>query len=195
MEARRFTPEPVRSVLRAFFCRDLALRLDSGRPRLKLADADDAMRTPAAAAPADAQLALMREELAALLDAQPGARQVLRHLAVFEAAFRRHGPAVLERAPLGLLRAALEQFEGLVSNWSPVGLATLRSKMAVALIERDEDDGAGARAGAGAPDFCASTLPLQLDREAKLPGVEVRCDDAEVAAVYRAMGLAGAGTA
>jgi hypothetical protein len=39
-----------------------------------------------------------------------------------------------------VLQHALAQLEGLVTNWSPVGLASLRSKMAVAIIDRDHLD-------------------------------------------------------
>ncbi|MBL8305141.1 MAG: hypothetical protein JNM33_00485 [Rubrivivax sp.] len=193
MEARRFTPPPVRAVFQALFRRDVELHLEGGHPRLVLADVPEPAR-PAQPSQAPAQVnaeqALMHRQLAALLDEQPGARQVLRHLALFEVALEHHGLEVLQRAPLPLLHAALDQFEGLVSNWSPVGLATLRSKMAVALVQRDQEDGSAGRPAT--PDFCASTLPLRLEHEARMPGVEVRCDDAEVAEVYRAMGLADA---
>lgn len=191
MQARHLVPPPVRAMFQALFCRDVQLHLERGHLHLGLAGGAARPRPAARPVAADAELERMRRELAALLDEQPGARQVLRHLALFEATFQQHGLVTLDRVPLPLLRAALEQFEGLVSNWTPKGLATLRSKMAVALIQRDPEDTLAGRAAA--PDLCASTLPLRLDQEPGVPGMEVRCDDAEVAAVYRAMGLAGAG--
>lgn len=83
-------------------------------------------------------LELSLQQLAALLDRQPQARLVLRALAKLEEALARRGWSTLDKMPLAVLERARDQLEGLVSNWSPAGLATLRSKLAVALIERDE---------------------------------------------------------
>jgi hypothetical protein len=93
---------------------------------------------PQPAAAASDPVALTLGQLRALLDRQGSARRVLRALALLEQGLARHGWQVLEQMPLPALRRALEQLEGLVSNWAPAGLSALRSKLAVALIERDE---------------------------------------------------------
>jgi len=83
-----------------------------------------------------AELSRIVGELAQCLDADPDIRPELRHLAYVETAIRQQGLDALQNLPLDVLQKALDQFEGLVSNWSPWGLATLRSKMAVVLAER-----------------------------------------------------------
>jgi hypothetical protein len=89
-----------------------------------------------AAAARRAEFATMVGELAQCLDADPDIRPELRHLAYLETALLQQGLLALDAVPLDVLQRALDQFEGLVSNWAPRGLATLRSKMAVALSER-----------------------------------------------------------
>lgn len=79
----------------------------------------------------------MPTQLAELLQRHPEARAVLKHLAVFERALRKKGDLVFAEAPLELLQGALRQLETLVLDWSPRGLAELRSRLAVAIIERD----------------------------------------------------------
>ena len=58
-----------------------------------------------------------------------------------------------------VLTHALEQLEGLVTNWSPVGLATLRSKMAVAIIEREHIRSAGRGDAEAGPTSLAMHRP------------------------------------
>lgn len=85
-------------------------------------------------------LRLLRAELKSLLDAHPMTRRVVaRHLAAFERALAKHGMNALNRVPIDVLVPALEQLEALVANWSKPGLASLRSEMAVALINRSND--------------------------------------------------------
>jgi len=85
-------------------------------------------------------LRLLRAELKSLLDAHPMTRKmVARHLAAFERALAKHGMNALTRVPIDVLVPALAQLEALVSNWSKPGLASLRSEMAVALINRSND--------------------------------------------------------
>jgi hypothetical protein len=86
------------------------------------------------------ELSLMRQQLADVLDDLPGTRQTLRHLVFVEQALVRNGWRALHKLPLDVLRRAHEQLEGLVTNWSPAGLANLRSKMAVAIIDREHMD-------------------------------------------------------
>lgn len=82
----------------------------------------------------------MRIELKALLDELPENRTTLRHLSFIEQALDKKGTRALYKVPLDVLRRALVQFEGVVTNWSNEGLACLRSKMAVAIIDREVND-------------------------------------------------------
>lgn len=86
------------------------------------------------------ELQLMRRQLAELLDELPETRTALKHLVFVEHAIGKRGLKALHKLPLDVLEKALEQLEGLVTNWSPVGLASLRSKMAVAIIDREHDN-------------------------------------------------------
>jgi hypothetical protein len=89
-----------------------------------------------------AELARMRASLAGLLDEMPDNRSTLRHLAFIEHALGKKGLRALHKVPYDVLKRALDQFEGLVVNWSDEGLAALRSKMAVTLIEREPEGAA-----------------------------------------------------
>ncbi|MDH4051838.1 MAG: hypothetical protein OEU93_09680 [Rubrivivax sp.] len=129
---------PVRRAADFLFCRQLRLRWRGG-PRL----AWEARDLAAASAAEEAEAARRQEhreileQLAEVLDEMPDIRDSVRHLAFLEQALREHGLQALYGVPQDLLQQALDQFEGLVSNWSPRGLASLRSKMAVAVLERD----------------------------------------------------------
>jgi hypothetical protein len=92
-----------------------------------------------------AELKALRAELKSLLDAHPMTRQVARHLAAFERALSKHGMQAMAKVPVDVLTPALKQLEALVSNWSKPGLAALRSKMSVALIDRSSDPFFGRR--------------------------------------------------
>ncbi|MEP7283552.1 MAG: hypothetical protein ABI696_16360 [Rubrivivax sp.] len=89
----------------------------------------------ASAARAHAERVALDEGLAALdalLDRQPQARHRLQALAIVARTLHAQGPAALERCRRATLGDALAQFEGLVGDWSPRGLAHLRSVLAVA---------------------------------------------------------------
>jgi hypothetical protein len=94
----------------------------SGRPRSR---------------PSSEDVRSMRRELSAVLDGHDGSREVFRYLAHFEQRFGRSGLRILEDMPTKRLRRALAQFEAIVSNWSSPHLADLRSRMAVAVADRD----------------------------------------------------------
>jgi hypothetical protein len=79
----------------------------------------------------------MRRELAVVLDAHEGSRSVFRYLAHFERRLASKGLEVLDEMSVQHLRRALAQFEAIITDWSPVHLAELRSRMAVALSARD----------------------------------------------------------
>lgn len=140
---------------------------------------------------AEAELALA--QLNDLLDKLPGTRRAMRQLDFVEQGLRKKGFRALDRLPLPVLRKALEQFEGLVTNWSPVGLANLRSKMAVALLRREKEEPAVAAAHAGAveDDLDASVLPETYETgPGELDGAEETDEAAALAAAYAALGSA-----
>ena len=74
---------------------------------------------------------LMKHDLYYLLEQHPAARQLVRHLDVVERSLRRGGLDALEALPVRVIAKALAEFERLVWDWSPVGLADLRSRMAM----------------------------------------------------------------
>lgn len=85
---------------------------------------------------AAALLQAMQDELHAVLQSSRSLREHSRHLVALDAALRTQGLVLLQAMPLPQLTRALFEFEQAVTNWSPVGLATLRSKIAVAIAER-----------------------------------------------------------
>jgi hypothetical protein len=82
----------------------------------------------------------MQTQLRELLRRHPEARVVLKHLAVLESLLRKNGERAFVEPPVDLLRAALRQLEALVKDWSPKGLAELRSRLSVAIAEREVHD-------------------------------------------------------
>lgn len=125
------------------FARELRIERDGKNVNIKLAS--KASAAPAAAkpqappSPADIELNQMRAELKKLLDVHPGTRRMMRHLVYFERALAADGLRALIEVPEEVLGTALEQLEKLVSNWSNRDLATLRSKMSVAVVNRQKD--------------------------------------------------------
>ncbi|MDO9075753.1 MAG: hypothetical protein Q7U73_21100 [Rubrivivax sp.] len=169
----------------AFFTHDVEIQRADDGVKLVL------QPTPAAKGPAREQeaarlakqeLALMRQQLAELLDELPETRQTLRHLVFVEHAIRKHGLKALHKLPVDVMERALSQFEGLVTNWSPVGLASLRSKMAVAIIDRDHRN-------AASDDEVYRTAAV-MDTLPPAPADEApdTTDDEALAAAYAALG-------
>lgn len=124
------------------------------------------------------QVALIQRQLGDLFETVPGLRQHLLSLAQVEKALSVEGLNFLDTIPLPLLKAALRQFEDAVVNWSPEGLAYLRSRMAVALRERGRREGEGQDAGD------ARALPAV--REIDSDGGEGDADEAALLAAYGA---------
>lgn len=81
----------------------------------------------------------MQADLAWLLDQHESARHLMRHLGCVERVLHRGGPGALEALPVKVLARALAELERLVADWSPVGLADLRSRIAVMLKNRPAD--------------------------------------------------------
>lgn len=99
----------------------------------------------------EARVELIGSQLRALLKRHPNARSVLRHLGYVEAALRKQGAEALDEVPVDVLKAALQQLESLVTNWQQEGLAELRSRLAVAVVERAEVQAAADAAAAAHP--------------------------------------------
>jgi hypothetical protein len=175
----------------AFFSHDLTLRRSREglkvvlQARAPAAHAVLGAREQARLAKEKAELELMLSELDELLDQQPGSRQTLRHIEYVRQSLRKKGLRALHKLPVDVLQRALEQFESLVSNWTPVGLASLRSKMAVAVIDREHIN-----PDAEADAYRTTAVLDNLPGIPSLPEVEVHCDDDALAEAYAA--LAGA---
>lgn len=184
--------DPLRSAAAAFFKHDVALRrADDGAVHIVLEERkQEAKPRPPGRAEIAAQkdrqdLDLMRVQLAELLDELPETRQTMRHLGFVEQALAKRGLRALNKLPLDVLQRALDQFEGLVVNWSPAGLASLRSRMAVAIIDR-EHLGPDSESDAYRTSAVLDAMPMP-----SVPGVpEVieSSDDEALAAAYAALG-------
>jgi len=125
------------------FARELRFERDGKNVNIKLASkasaAPPVAKPQAPPSPAEIELNQMRAELKKLLDVHPGTRRVMRHLVYVERALAADGLRALIEVPEEVLATALEQLEKLVSNWSNRDLATLRSKMSVAVVNRSKD--------------------------------------------------------
>lgn len=136
----------LKSAFRAFFQQDLVLQRESGRLHVALAEpaSADKPRPPSRAEKAAKKeaedLVQARADLAALLDEEASLRSTMRHLAFIEQALAKKGWKALHKVPLDVLQRAHQQLENLVTNWSAPGLACLRSKMAVAVLDREHQD-------------------------------------------------------
>jgi hypothetical protein len=184
---------PVRHMLAVFFSHDVSLRRDEGSLRIVLAEPDGPPGTPRPLSREQIklnkeaqELALMRQQLAELLDASASSRNALRHLVFVEQALAKKGLRALHKLPLEVLQRALDQFEGVVTNWSPAGLASLRSKMAVAIIDREHMD-----PDAEADAYNTAAVMDALPSEPTLAEAQADNgnDDEALAAAYAALGV------
>lgn len=137
------TLAPVRRAAHQFFRCQLQLSLRGGL-RVSLVEDQKAATGPSPAQQAaerqKAEIEAMLRQLRQVLDEEPETRHSLRHLAFIEQSLAREGLAALHSVPVEVLERGLDQFEELVTNWTPEGLASLRSRMAVAVYERSGDD-------------------------------------------------------
>jgi hypothetical protein len=136
------------------------------------ASASDASMREAAEAPMQPETVAkaMRRELGAVLDAHEGSREVFRYLAHFERRFAKSGLETLELMPPERLRRALAQLEAIVTNWSQPNLADLRSRMAVAVAERDSGRAMWAPAATLSQAYAPREMPM-LARAGRAGGV------------------------
>lgn len=190
---------PLRHAAAAFFRHDVAIKRQpeglhivlearpaGSRPKGKAADQADAV------ARKDKQdLALVLDQLGGLLAEYPESRSTFKHLVFVENAVRKKGLRALHKLPLEVLQRALEQLEGLVTNWSPEGLANLRSKMAVAVLDREHTNPeAEADAYRTAAVMDSAPLPPPQEPGSGVPEGDAFSDDEALAAAYAALGNA-----
>jgi hypothetical protein len=192
---------PLRQAAAAFFKHDVALKrqpqglhivLEARAPEPKKLKPKDA-RLEAAKQKEKREQALVVDQLAALLAEYPEARTTLRHLVFVESSVRKKGLKILHKLPLDVMQRALEQLEGLVTNWSPEGLANLRSKMAVAILDRENMDpdaeADNPRTAAVLDGSGAQETMLPPPPSAGLPEEDSSAsDDDALAAAYAALG-------
>ena len=184
--------DPLRHAAAAFFKHDLALRRDDAGLQIVLEPKVEGAirhkpkkgsREDLAKRKEKQELTLVLEQLEALLAELPETRQTLRPLVFVEQSLRKKGLRALHKVPIGVLQRALEQLEGLVTNWSPVGLANLRSKMAVAILDREHMD-----PEAEADTYRTAAVIDTPELEPTLPLVQLVSDDEALAAAYAALG-------
>jgi hypothetical protein len=106
----------------------------------------------------------MRRELFTLMEQHPGSRKVMSHLDLVERTLRSGGFQTVEALPIRVIAKALSQMEQLVVNWSPVGLAELRSRMAVMVKSRANEP--------SREEASTSTLELDLANAADVTEVD-----------------------
>lgn len=196
MSSRTSRFELLKKAMLAFFKHDVALRRSDAGVRLVLEDRlqPAAVKPPSRAEQSalkdERELAEARTELARALDEDSSLRSRMRHLAFVEHALAKKGWRGLYKVPLDVLQKALAQLEGLVHNWSPAGLACLRSKMAVAVIDREHQDPGGREADAyrtAAVLDSAPQLAAQAIDDAKAAASD-EDEDAALMAAYAALG-------
>ena len=81
----------------------------------------------------------MRRDLYDLLGQHPSSRRLMRHLATVERTLQERGIEGFEALPARVIAKALDEMENVVRDWSPAGLAELRSRMAVIVKNRPRD--------------------------------------------------------
>lgn len=133
----------LRQFIARIFFSDIRLERDGKNLHIRVAPKPEiAPHAPLEQAVAEA--APMRRALKALLDSHRLTRKVMRHLGYFERALATQGLQAMSQVPVEVLSASLKQLDSLVSNWSDQHLAMLRSKMAVAVVDRSRDPFFGA---------------------------------------------------
>ena len=78
----------------------------------------------------------MKRDLYELLSQHPSTRQLMRRLATVEHTLHADGLEGVEALPVRVIAKALAEIDSLVRDWSPTGLAELRSRLAVIVKNR-----------------------------------------------------------
>jgi len=106
----------------------------------------------------------MRRDLYTLLERHPASRQTMRHLDLIERTLRHLDIDAVEALPVKVLAKGLDELEALVWDWSPEGLAEVRSRLAVAVKQRRHE--------ANAP------TPSQMERyDSTAPRIEAEVNE------------------
>ena len=95
----------------------------------------------------------MKRDLYDLLGQHPSSRQLMRRLAAVERTLHTEGLEGFEALPVRVIAKALAEMDSLVRDWSPTGLAELRSRMAVIVKTRPHDE------ASELDDLAPTTLP------------------------------------
>lgn len=175
----------IKRAARAFFVEDLRVRRDERGLRIVFESepAGPSQPPPLERARQEAeqrrlkQVHDIRAQLATLFESHPGLGVKGSPMHAIDRALAVQGLAFLDSVPLAVLRPALESFEAAVLDWTPAGLAYLRSRMAVTLRER------AAREGADAGD----TSALPVVSEVAVAGIARDDDQAALLAAYGAV--------
>lgn len=130
------------------------IKLDDGN--LKLGISDEKLRQQQREAMRQ-RVRQMRRELYELLGQHPSSRKLMRHLATVERTLQQGGLEAFEALPAEVHKKALAQLERLVWDWSPTGLAELRSRLAV-LVKNTAREAEAAKAK-------ASTAPPPVEED------------------------------
>ncbi len=194
MSAYAILTRPFRRAYALIFRRHVTLHVAEGGVRVMLQDRPTTptrdrppTRAELAARKEQQEFRLMQQQLSELLDDLPETRSTLRHLVFVEKALERKGLRALQKLPVEVLQRALDQLEGMVVNWSPTGLAALRSRIAVVIIDRDNPL-ASPEAEAEAEAYRTATLMESLSGGDFQDGLDVSADDDALAAAYAALG-------
>jgi hypothetical protein len=116
---------------------------------------------------------VMRRELYQLLEQHPSSRELMRHLDLVERTLRQEGFGAVNALPLRVIAKALQQLEKLVWDWTPEGLAELRSRLAMIVRTRQSD-------AADAPGSATQPSAKALDAEPRHSAPVGRLDGALV---------------
>lgn len=142
-------------IVRRFLQRPI--RVEQGN--VTLGDAASSLREQAREAERQ-KVRFMRRDLYELLQQHPGSRSLMRHLGLVERTMRVKGFEAVETLPVRVIAKALAQLDSLVRDWSPAGLAELRSRLAVVIKSRPLD---AAREAAEAAEAAAISEAMALD--------------------------------
>jgi hypothetical protein len=111
----------------------------------------------------------MRADLFFMLEQHPSSRELVRSLALLERTMQRSGFEGVEELPQQVLARALTELERLVWDWSPVGLAELRSRLAVLVKNKPLDP----------PKAAAAAVPEEISGPASKVSVFASFDSAQ----------------
>ncbi len=160
------------------------IRVEQGN--VTLGDAAGSLREQSRAREAERQrVRFMRRDLYELLQQHPESRSLMRHLSLIERTMRRKGFEAVETLPVRVISKALVQLESLVRDWSPAGLAELRSRLAVVIKSRPLD---AAREAAEAAEAAAISEAMALDMAPEYAAEVIEGDDSVYAEFERSWG-------